>query len=73
MTTKRMATTESDDAAAGEPGPLLSMAEMAFHLRISRSKLYHLVWAGHLEPIRIGRRVLFTRASLDRLIEDLQR
>lgn len=73
MATKRVVTKEADNAAVGDPGPLLSMAEMAFHLRISRSKLYHLVWAGHLEPIRIGRRVLFTRASLDRLIEDLQR
>ena len=57
---------------AGDPAPLLTMVEAAELLRISRGKLYHLVWAGRLEPIRIGRRVLFTRASLDRLIADLQ-
>ena len=67
-TAESVPTAETGDRAA----PLLTMVEAAEMLRISRGKLYHLVWGGRLAPIRIGRRVLFTRASLDRLIEELQ-
>jgi excisionase family DNA binding protein len=59
-------------SGAVDPALLLTMVEAAELLRISRGKVYHLVWDGRLEPIRIGRRVLFTRASLDRLILELQ-
>ena len=70
--TRAANTEDRRQAGAVDPAPLLTMVEAAELLRISRGKLYHLVWGGRLEPIRIGRRVLFTRASLDRLIEELQ-
>ena len=59
-------------AVAPPATPLLTIMEAAELLRISRGKLYHFIWSGRLEPVRIGRRVLFTRASLERLIEGLQ-
>lgn len=51
-------------------GPLLfSIKAAAEHLGLSRSSLYELVRSGEVEHIRVGRRILLSRASLDRFIE----
>ena len=70
--TRALNVESTHQSGAVDPAPLLTMVEAAELLRISRGKLYHLVWDGRLEPLRIGRRVLFTRVSLDRLILELQ-
>lgn len=44
-------------------------AEASAYLRLSRSSIYKLISAGQLRPIKIGRRTLFTREELDRLID----
>ena len=70
--TRTLNVQRTQQAGAVETGPLLTMVEEAELLRISRGMRYHLVWYGRLESFRIGRWVLFTRASLDRLIVELQ-
>lgn len=70
--TRALDVESTQQAGAVDPAPPLTVVEAAELLRIIRGKLYHLVWDGRLEPLRIGRRVLFTRASFDRLILELQ-
>lgn len=36
---------------------------------ISRSKLYSMIWQGQIDaPVKIGRRTMFRRESVDRII-----
>lgn len=42
-------------------------------LGIGKTKLYELLASGELEAIRVGRRTLILRASIDALIERLRR
>ena len=56
-----------------EAALLLTVSEAACMLRIGRTTLYELVWQGRLEPVRIGRSVRFTRASLERFVAALEK
>lgn len=57
MTTTSSATTNHDEATR----PLLiSIAQAAAILAVSRSSIYQLIWNEQLTPIRIGRSVRFT-------------
>lgn len=40
---------------------------------VCRSTVKKLVWDGILQPVRIGKRVLFPRSTLDEYIESLQK
>jgi excisionase family DNA binding protein len=75
-----MSGTASNDAApgaleveAGDQPILFTIEEAARLLRLSRTTLYELMWTDQLVPIRIGRRIRFTRACLEQLIEELSR
>jgi excisionase family DNA binding protein len=48
---------------------LLTVIETCEVLRISRSKLYHLVEDGELKPVKIGKKVLFDEKDLQKFIE----
>ena len=52
---------------------LLTIEEAAKLLRIGRTTMYELMWARKIEPVRIGRRIRFTRASLERFVEEAPR
>jgi excisionase family DNA binding protein len=55
----------------GAPEPILyTIEEAAKLLRLSRTTLYELMWTDKLVPIRIGRRVRFTRTCLERFVEE---
>lgn len=56
--------------AAELPPLLLTVEQAARMLTIGRTALYHLIWAGELQPVRIGRSVRFTPAQLERFIND---
>ena len=52
--------------------PTLYTAEEAANLlRLSRSTLYEFMWSDQLVPIRIGRRIRFTRGALEGLVAEL--
>lgn len=64
----------SDLDLDGREQPILfTIEEAAKLLRLSRTTLYELMWSDQLVPIRIGRRIRFTRACLEQLIEELSR
>jgi excisionase family DNA binding protein len=48
---------------------LLTVIETCEALRISRTKLYHLVENGDLKPIKIGKKVLFDEKDLMKFLE----
>jgi excisionase family DNA binding protein len=51
-------------------GPLLFSVKMASErLGVSTSVLYELVRAGEIEHVRVGRRILFSHAGLEKFIE----
>jgi excisionase family DNA binding protein len=50
--------------------PPLTIDEAADAVRINRSKMRELIYHGTVRVVRIGRRVLVTRESLDRLLSD---
>lgn len=35
---------------------------------ISRSKLYAMIWAGQIDPVKIGRRTMFRRETVERIV-----
>jgi excisionase family DNA binding protein len=45
-----------------------TVAEAADLLGISRTSAYALVWAGTLPSLRLGRRIVITRAALEELL-----
>ena len=47
-----------------DPVVLLTLAEVAERLRLSRRTVERLVKAGRIRPVRIGRRVLVTEREL---------
>lgn len=51
---------------------LLSIPEAADRLSLGRSKLYELMAAGELKPVRIGRAVRLATSEVDRFAERLQ-
>lgn len=51
---------------------LLTVGEAARLLRLSRTFTYDLAARGELPVIRLGRRVLVPRASLERFVNDKQ-
>jgi excisionase family DNA binding protein len=55
--------------ALGEGPRLFSIKSAAEHLGVSQSSLYELIRTGELEHLRMGRRILISRESLDRFIE----
>lgn len=73
------------NAATNDEGPLrlelggadgqilLTIEEAAKLLRIGRTTMYELMWARKIEPVRIGRRICFTRASLERFVAEASR
>lgn len=73
------------NAATNDDGPLrielgcvddqilLTIEEAARLLRIGRTTMYELMWARKIEPVRIGRRIRFTRASLEGFVAEASR
>ena len=55
--------------SAWEPPQLISQAEAAHHLGVSRTTIWRLVSTAELEAVRIGARTLISRGSIDRYIE----
>jgi len=51
---------------------LLTMREAQEMLRLGRTKLYELIAAGELKPIRIGRAVRFPVTEVERFVRRLQ-
>ena len=47
-----------------DPVVLLTLAEVAERLRVSRRTVERLITAGRIRPVRIGRRVLVTEREL---------
>jgi excisionase family DNA binding protein len=48
--------------------PLLTVNEAAAHLRCSRRLIYDLLKRGDLRPVRVGERIRFTLAELERYV-----
>lgn len=55
--------------SVGDGPRLLSIKAAAGHLGVSPSSLYELVRTGEIEHIRVGRRLLISRESINRFIE----
>jgi excisionase family DNA binding protein len=53
--------------------PLLTVPEVAERLRISQRTLRRLVAGGHLRPVRIGSRTLFTDREVAAFVAASQR
>ena len=60
-------------AAVAMPAICVRVATAMALLGIGKTKLYELLASGELEAIRVGRRTLILRASIDALIERLRR
>lgn len=66
MTTTSAATTTNHDEATR---PLLiSIAQAAAILAVSRSSIYQLIWNDQLTPIRIGRSVRFPLQHVEEFV-----
>jgi excisionase family DNA binding protein len=53
---------------AAEPPVLLTVPQAAYVLSVSRTKVYELIFSGHLESITIGSLRRIPRASIDRFV-----
>jgi len=51
---------------------LLTVADTAEVLRVSRITVYRLIWAGVLRPVYIGRAVRIPRAEVERFVMEAQ-
>ena len=54
---------------AGEPPVVMTVEEAARYLQIGRGSAYEAARTGELPVIRIGRRILVSRAALRRMLE----
>jgi excisionase family DNA binding protein len=54
---------------AAEPPVLLTVAEAAYVLAVSRTKAYELILSGQLESITIGSLRRIPRTSVDRFVQ----
>lgn len=62
------------EIAGGAAEPILyTIEEAARLLRLSRTTLYELMWNDELVPFRVGRRIRFTRAELERFVAEASR
>jgi excisionase family DNA binding protein len=61
--------TESGAPVQVPDSPVLTVPETAAFLRVSKSLVWELAMRGELRAIRIGDRVLFSRAYIQGLIE----
>lgn len=50
------------------PPLLLTVEQAARVLSVGRTAVYHLIWDGQLQPVRIGRSVRFTLAQLEQFV-----
>lgn len=53
---------------ATNQSPVMSRREAATYLRLSEMTVHRLASAGHIQRVKIGRRALYRREDLDRLI-----
>lgn len=65
----RDAVTTRYSALADPPPDLLSRAQARRLLHVSNTTLHHWEKKGRLVPTRAGRRVLFRRADIDRMLD----
>ena len=52
---------------------LLSVEEAAFYLGVQKSTIYSWAWRRKIPSVKMGRRLLFDREDLDRIIEERKR
>lgn len=64
-------TRQRDTTAAGEPSLMLSLDDVATHLRCSKRTVQRRIDCGHLKGIRDGRRLLIPRWSLEAYLDSL--
>lgn len=50
---------------------ILTVAETATHLRVSRGYLYKMIEAGKIKPVKIGKRTLFKGREIQRFMRTL--
>jgi excisionase family DNA binding protein len=64
-------TTPHDDGLVPPTRALLvTVAQAAEILSLSRSSIYQLIWTDQLTPIRIGRSVRFSIDQIEQFVED---
>jgi predicted DNA-binding transcriptional regulator AlpA len=67
-----MATRRASQSEQGEPRQVLTAAEAADFLTVSRAQLYKLIREGVFQPIRLSkRRVVFLRDHLEARLKEL--
>jgi predicted DNA-binding transcriptional regulator AlpA len=67
-----MATRRASQTERGEPRQVLTAAEAADFLTVSRAQLYKLIREGVFQPIRLSkRRVVFLRDHLETRLKEL--
>lgn len=47
----------------------MDVSDVAVFLRTTKGAVYTMVWRGILMPFRLGRKLLFLRTDLERLVE----
>ncbi len=52
---------------------LLSVEEAATYLGVQKSTIYSWAWRRKIPSVKMGRRLLFDREDLDRIIEERKR
>jgi len=52
---------------------LLSVQEAATYLGVQKSTIYSWAWRRKIPSVKMGRRLLFDREDLDRIIEERKR
>jgi len=52
---------------------LLSVGEAATYLGVQKSTIYSWAWRRKIPSVKMGRRLLFDREDLDRIIEERKR
>jgi excisionase family DNA binding protein len=63
-----MSTTHSDGILRGGP-ELLTVADLARNLGVSRWTVYRLVRSGDIKAVRVGERIRFRPADVDAYLE----
>jgi excisionase family DNA binding protein len=52
-----------------DASPYRTVPDVAAELRVSRHAVYRWVAEGRLEPVRVGNRLRFTDAAIDRFVK----
>ena len=60
--------TKANGTTTGE-SRMLRPSDVQKELRLSKAKIYNLIWEGQIESVRVGRAILVPRTAVDAFLE----